>query len=328
MAVSGSDEVADGADPGGDRFGVGGVCESGGLLPEGGLLGLARLGVDPDFLGDLPNLDGAPGKFASLERGGGSVGGCGDSRGAEPLEKRVALHYAFWSGVRNRFDGLGHNSVLSTIGGLTRKVFISYHHANDQKYKNYLSAFGVANGCFVDGSVCVGDIDDDDRSSESIRRIIRDEYLQDSEVTILLCGSETKGRKHIDWELKSSMIDGDRNQRSGILVVNLPEAGTSWFTAGLPGEIEAIYPSHSQGWQSVDSETGYRHLYPRMPDRIIDNLLKAEVFLSVVPWVKIADNADALVWLVEQTAQIGSNNEYDLSRKMRRANSSSGSSGA
>jgi hypothetical protein len=29
-------------------------------------------------------------------------------------------------------------------------------------------------------------------------------------------------RKHIDWEIFSSMIDGKINKRSGILVINLP----------------------------------------------------------------------------------------------------------
>ena len=202
-----------------------------------------------------------------------------------------------------------------------RKVFISYHHDNDQRYKIYLSALGEENGCFVDGSVSVGDIDDDDRSSEAIRHLIRDRYLRDSEVTILLCGSKTHERKHIDWELKSSMIDGKHNPRSGILVVNLPEAGSSWFTAGLAGEREAIYPDHSQGWQWIDSGSGFRYLYPLMPDRIIDNLVKAEALLSVVPWKTIAENAQALAWLVEQTARVGPKNDYDLTRPMRRQNS-------
>ena len=201
-----------------------------------------------------------------------------------------------------------------------RKVFISYHHKNDQSYKNHLSEFGVSSGCFLDGSVCVGDIPDDDRSSEAIRRVIRDEYLQDSEVTILLCGSETCGRKHIDWELKSSMIDGERNSRSGVLVVNLPEAKANGWTVGSEPEKEAIYPDHLTGWRPIRTESEYRRLYPRMPARIIDNLLKPEAVISVVPWDRIRDNPQALHWLVEKTAEIGSQNDYDLRRRMLRKN--------
>lgn len=93
------------------------------------------------------------------------------------------------------------------------KAFVSYHHGNDQFFREHLAMLGQAYGAFQDVSVEVGDIDDA-LPSETIRRIIRDQYLRDSEVTILLSGTETRFRKHIDWELKSSMIDGliNKNQ--------------------------------------------------------------------------------------------------------------------
>jgi len=101
------------------------------------------------------------------------------------------------------------------------KVFISYHHENDQAYKDSLVRFGERHSIFLDRSVDTGDISET-LSAESIRRIIRDEYLRDSTVTIVLVGAETKRRKHIDWEIHSSMYDGEKNKRSGIIVINLP----------------------------------------------------------------------------------------------------------
>ncbi len=77
------------------------------------------------------------------------------------------------------------------------KVFISYHHSNDQKYKNALVRFGDQFSIFIDKSVDSGDIPDE-CSDEQIRRVIRDEYLTDSTVTVVLVGKETKRRKHID----------------------------------------------------------------------------------------------------------------------------------
>ena len=59
------------------------------------------------------------------------------------------------------------------------KAFISYHHANDQDYKNQISAWAKHYGLFEDVSVDTGDIDDDHRTSERIREIIRDDFLQD-----------------------------------------------------------------------------------------------------------------------------------------------------
>ncbi len=100
------------------------------------------------------------------------------------------------------------------------KVFISYHHKNDQDYKEHLIQIGERNKIFIDQSVDTGGISDD-LSDQAIREEIRDEYLRDSTVTILLVGLETKKRKHIDWEIYSSMFDGAVNKKSGVLVINL-----------------------------------------------------------------------------------------------------------
>ena len=199
------------------------------------------------------------------------------------------------------------------------KAFISYHHDNDQKFKEHLSWMAWYHGCFEDGSVRVGDIDDD-RSSESIRRLIRDEYLLDTEVTILLCGTETRDRKHVDWELKSSMIDGQKNRKSGILVINLPGVADDTWHADLPDEKSIIYADYTGEWVALGSRAECQDRYPLMPERIIDQLLCAEASVSVVPWVRATNNPRNLRWLVDQTASAGRTNIYDLSRPMRRRN--------
>ena len=71
------------------------------------------------------------------------------------------------------------------------KIFISYHHENDQPYKERLLGINAAHALFFDQSVETGDIPDF-LSDEDIRQKIRDEYLRDSTVTILLVGNETK----------------------------------------------------------------------------------------------------------------------------------------
>ena len=86
------------------------------------------------------------------------------------------------------------------------KVFISYHHLLDQEYKDYLEQLNEKHQIFINQSVKLGEIDDSS-PTEQIREIIRDDYLQDSSVLILLVGLETKNRKHIDWEIYSSMSD-------------------------------------------------------------------------------------------------------------------------
>ena len=102
------------------------------------------------------------------------------------------------------------------------RVFISYYHHDDQVYKNDLVKWAEEHEVFVDGSVDIGDIPDD-WDDQKIRETIRDEYLKDTSVTILLVGPNTRHRKHVDWELYSSMYDGKVNKKSGIIVVMLPE---------------------------------------------------------------------------------------------------------
>jgi hypothetical protein len=200
------------------------------------------------------------------------------------------------------------------------KAFISYHHENDQDYKHHLSYLARQFGAFQDGSLPVTGIPDDNRSSQSIRRQIRDDFLRDSEVTILLCGRETRGRKHVDWELKSSMINGRVNRKSGILVINLPGVAGGW-TAALPNEKKALYGHHGGAWTTFQQRTQFEQKYPLMPSRIVDNLMKPDVAISVVQWDRIENDPAALRWLVDSTAAAGRSNEYDLSRPMRRNDS-------
>ncbi len=198
------------------------------------------------------------------------------------------------------------------------KVFISYHHQNDQDYKGKLVKMAHQHKIFIDKSVDTGDIDES-LADERIREIIRDKYLRDSTVTIVLVGPDTRRRKHVDWEIYSSMFDGKVNKKSGILVVSLP--GTSdYFTAPRKLEKTKIYPDIKQ-WIKVSTRAEYERRYPHMPARIIDNLLEREAKISVVRWTRIARSPAKLRWLVEAAFQDRSLCKYDLSRRMRRANS-------
>ncbi|MCL2790981.1 MAG: TIR domain-containing protein [Desulfobulbus sp.] len=196
-----------------------------------------------------------------------------------------------------------------------RKVFISYHHKNDQWAKDALVEFNEKNRIFIDKSVDTGGIDDS-IPDETIRRKIRDEYLRDSTLTIILVGTETQYRKHIDWELYSSMIDGSVNKKSGIITIMLPSTNCeSWFAAHA-GEKEAVYPDwHS--WRTLTTRVEYEQEYPCLPARIIDNLLVGAK-ISVTPWKRI--NIDSLHFLIEAAFQDRESCQYDFSRAMRRSN--------
>ena len=198
------------------------------------------------------------------------------------------------------------------------KVFISYHHDNDQRYKEELVKFGEQYSIFVDRSVDTGDIPDG-WTDQQIRREIRDRYLRDSTVTVVLVGRETRRRKHVDWEIHSSMYDGSVNRRSGVVVINLPGISDGQCHAPHGDEEKRLLYPDITSWTHIDERAEYEHRYPHMPDRVIDNLVKPGVKISVVPWRRI--NGKTLEFLIEAAFRYRSDCPYDLGRPMRRANS-------
>ena len=194
------------------------------------------------------------------------------------------------------------------------RVFVSYHHKNDQEYKKILVDWAKKNKIFEDYSVGLGDIPEkwDD---QKVRETIRDEYLRESTVTIVLVGTETKFRKHVDWEIYSSMHDGKKNKKSGIIVILLPSAKSTYYTCGFDNE-KSIYPE--QKWISITERVEYERRFPYMPDRIIDNLLKSGVNISVINWDKVT--VENLTLMIENAYKNRANQDYDMSRPMRERN--------
>lgn len=125
------------------------------------------------------------------------------------------------------------------------KVFVSYHHANDQAYRDlFEELFAEQHDIMVSKSVQDGDIDEN-LPAETIRQKIRDEYLRDSTVTVVLIGTETWKRKHVDWEIGTSLRETEYSSRSGLLGILLPT---------YPGYKERKYDRHT------------------IPPRLFDNL--------------------------------------------------------
>lgn len=74
---------------------------------------------------------------------------------------------------------------------------------------------------YVSKSVDIGKIDSI-LKTETDRRKIRDEYLRDSSVTVVLVVRDTWQRKYVDWEISSSIQYTQFNPRSGLIGIILP----------------------------------------------------------------------------------------------------------
>lgn len=103
------------------------------------------------------------------------------------------------------------------------KVFLSHYNEDAEEVKKFVEYFDEEKEVFI--SKVVGDdydttINSDD--SDYIMKKIREDYLTDSTVTIVLIGKNTHKRKYVDWEIASTIRNDTNNKRSGLIGILLP----------------------------------------------------------------------------------------------------------
>ena len=135
-----------------------------------------------------------------------------------------------------------------------RKVFVSFHDA-DSKWRRKFTK--LMEGRIADYSVKGGDISVKGRPREDILREIREDYIADATVTVVLIGCCTWRRRFVDWEIHASIRCTNANPRTGLLGIVLP-----------------CHPEY--GKASKDE-----HL---LPPRLADNLDGDHPFARVYDW--------------------------------------------
>ena len=129
------------------------------------------------------------------------------------------------------------------------KIFISYHHGDspqdgDKEYRDKLERILGNYGIAINHSVPYDAIGSD-LMTETVRQKIRDEYIRDATVTVVLIGKNTWKRKHVDWEIGSTLRNTEYNPRGGLLGLILP---------------------------SYDREDSTKYTYNTIPPRLHDNI--------------------------------------------------------
>lgn len=87
------------------------------------------------------------------------------------------------------------------VSPVRRRVFLSYYHQDEQYRDAFEDLFGHL---FINHSVKYGDIQTD-LSTEYIKRLIREGHISNASVVIVLVGSKTYCRKHVDWEIAAGL---------------------------------------------------------------------------------------------------------------------------
>jgi hypothetical protein len=133
------------------------------------------------------------------------------------------------------------------------KVFVSYHHANDEAYRDaFEQLFASTYGVLISKSVLIGDIPSW-LDTDTVRAKIRDEYLTDSTVTVVLVGTQTWQRRHVDWEISSSIRQTKLSSRSGLLGIILPTHPSYYMQGYDPGIVPPRLADNQR--------CGYAHIY-------------------------------------------------------------------
>ncbi len=118
------------------------------------------------------------------------------------------------------------------------KVFVSFHH-DDDRYRDIFAKIMEDN--LVDKAVRDGDINDSNMKTGTIRQKIRDEFISDATVIVVLVGPCTWQRKHVDWEIGSGLRYTRKNPRCGLLGIRLPnhpDYGTNrYFPYRIPPRL-------------------------------------------------------------------------------------------
>lgn len=116
---------------------------------------------------------------------------------------------------------------LSSVSRPRRKVFLSYHHDDQAEVQQFINTFDHTRDVFIRRAIGVDMANDIINSTDTnyVMRRIRENYLSDSTVTIVLIGKCTWARRYVDWEIQASLRQGETIKPNGLLGIVLPSAG-------------------------------------------------------------------------------------------------------
>ncbi|SNR60617.1 MTH538 TIR-like domain [Lutibacter agarilyticus] len=134
--------------------------------------------------------------------------------------------------------------------GIKRRVFISHFRGDRKEVDDFINHFANNLGIFTPYVLGANDNDEfiDSTDTDYVMKRIREKYLSDSTVTIVLMGSCTHSRRYVDWEIKSSLRQGEYIP-NGLIGIVLPSQNNSAY---LPSRFE-------RNWKSGHNECYARY---------------------------------------------------------------------
>ncbi len=147
------------------------------------------------------------------------------------------------------YSGYGNYYGFGETKPVGRTVFISHYKGDHDEVERFISDF---KSVFIPKVLGANDNDNfiESTNTDYVMNQIRERYLLDSTVTIVLVGKCTHSRRYVDWEIKSSLRQGSYTP-NGLLGILLPSAGDR---AHLP-------PRFQDNWQTGEQNCYARYRY-------------------------------------------------------------------
>ncbi|MDZ7751425.1 MAG: TIR domain-containing protein [Gammaproteobacteria bacterium] len=137
-----------------------------------------------------------------------------------------------------------------------RKCFVSYHQADKPVVDRFIQTFGAN---FIRRGMEMTDDIIGSNDTDYVMRRIRQLYLEDSTVTLVLIGQCTCARRYVDWEVQASLRQPADGFPNGLVAIQLAESFRS-----LPERVQANvdsgyakfykYPSSQSGFNGIVEE--------------------------------------------------------------------------
>jgi hypothetical protein len=158
------------------------------------------------------------------------------------------------------------------------KCFISFHHADEDQVETFIETFAST---FIPRVLGVSDEDDfiNSEDTEYVMDQIREKYLTDSTVTIVLVGRCTWARRYVDWEVYSTLRNDKYNRRSGLVAITLPSAA-NYSGKCLPPRVA----------DNVHDADGYARWYKYPSSQTTLQAWIEEAFNARISKIELIDN--------------------------------------
>ncbi len=161
-----------------------------------------------------------------------------------------------------------------------RKVFISHYKGDRSEVDAFIRNYGDV---FIPKVLGANDNDEfiNSTNPEYVMQRIREIYLGDSTVTIVLLGACTHSRRYVDWEIKSSLQQG-KDLPNGLMGIVLPSQNN---TAHLPERLKANWKPEHEGcygryWSYPTSE---QQLWEWIEDAYQARTVRADLIDNSLP---------------------------------------------